>query len=64
MSGRTKALVVKQSPPERKPLLHDAVIEEQGIPHLKPGQVLVKINAVAFNHRDVGQTSLCSSSVR
>ncbi|KIP08891.1 hypothetical protein PHLGIDRAFT_116893 [Phlebiopsis gigantea 11061_1 CR5-6] len=53
MSGRTKALVVKQSPPGRKPVLHDAVLEEQVIPQLTPGQVLVKINAVAFNHRDL-----------
>lgn len=53
MPSRTKALVVRQSPPGRKPLFHDVVLEEQTIPKLKPGQVLVKMKAVAFNHRDV-----------
>ncbi|KAK7038381.1 PKS-ER domain-containing protein [Favolaschia claudopus] len=49
----TKALILRQSPPERKPLFHDAVIQEQEIPQLKPGEVLVKMGAVAFNHRDL-----------
>lgn len=49
----TRALVVKKSPAERKPLYHDAVIEKRPIPVLQRGQVLVKMGAVAFNHRDV-----------
>ncbi|KAF8151082.1 hypothetical protein K438DRAFT_1688264 [Mycena galopus ATCC 62051] len=49
----TKALVLRQSPPERKPLFHDAVVQEQAIPPLKPGEILVKIGAAAFNHRDL-----------
>lgn len=49
----TRALVVKKSPPERKPLYHDAVTEKRPIPTLQRGQVLVKMGAVAFNHRDV-----------
>ncbi|KAI6129602.1 hypothetical protein EV401DRAFT_751750 [Pisolithus croceorrhizus] len=50
----TRALVVKQSPPERNPLYHDAVIEERAIPTpLKEGQVVVKMGAVAFNRRDL-----------
>ncbi|KAI6148520.1 hypothetical protein BKA82DRAFT_12015 [Pisolithus tinctorius] len=49
-----RALVVKQSPPERNPLYHDAVIEERVIPiPLKEGQVIVKMGAVAFNRRDL-----------
>ncbi|KAF9225905.1 NAD(P)-binding protein [Gyrodon lividus] len=50
---KTRALVVKTSPADRKPLYHDAVIEEQPIPTLKRGQVLVKMGAVSFNHRDL-----------
>ena len=49
----TRALVLKKSLAERKPLYHDAVIEKRAIPTLKHGQVLVKMGAVAFNHRDV-----------
>lgn len=50
----TRALVVKQSPPERNPLYHDAVIEERAIPTpLKEGQVVVKMGAVAFNRKDL-----------
>lgn len=50
-----KALIVRQSqsPPDRKPVYHDASLEDKPVPQLQPGQVLVKINAVAFNHRDV-----------
>lgn len=50
----TRALVLKQSPPERNPLYHDVVIEERAIPTpLKEGQVVVKMGAVAFNRRDL-----------
>ncbi|KAJ7087673.1 NAD-P-binding protein [Mycena belliarum] len=49
----TKALVLRKSPAERKPAYHDAIVEEQPIPALKPGEVLVKISAAAFNHRDL-----------
>ncbi|KAG6810849.1 hypothetical protein H0H92_010064 [Tricholoma furcatifolium] len=49
----TKSVVVKKSPPQRTPLYHDAVIEEKPIPELKHGEVLVRMGAVAFNHRDV-----------
>jgi hypothetical protein len=53
----TNALVSKKSPPERTPLFHDAVVQAQPIPQLKYGEILVKIGAAAFNHRDV---RLCS----
>ncbi|RDB23123.1 putative zinc-type alcohol dehydrogenase-like protein YogA [Hypsizygus marmoreus] len=49
----TKAVTVKKAPAERKPLYHDAVVEERSIPSLKPGEILVRIGAAAFNHRDV-----------
>ncbi|KAG5635627.1 hypothetical protein H0H81_010588 [Sphagnurus paluster] len=49
----TKAITVKQSPPTRKPLHHDALLEERPIPALKEGEILVRIGAAAFNHRDV-----------
>ncbi|KAJ6537728.1 hypothetical protein B0H19DRAFT_1180732 [Mycena capillaripes] len=49
----TKALVVRKSPVGRKPLFHDAVVQEQSIPTLKPGEIIVKMDAVAFNHRDL-----------
>ncbi|KAJ7926262.1 hypothetical protein B0H13DRAFT_1973244 [Mycena leptocephala] len=49
----TKALVLQKSPAGRKPLFHDAVVQEQSIPALKPGEILVKMGAVAFNHRDL-----------
>ncbi|KAF8438174.1 NAD-P-binding protein [Boletus edulis BED1] len=50
----TRALVLKKSSAERKPLYHDAVIVKRPIvPPLQSGQVLVKMGAVAFNHRDL-----------
>ncbi|KAJ7441654.1 NAD-P-binding protein [Mycena galericulata] len=49
----TKALVLRKSPPARSPLYHDAVVQEQPIPALKPGEVLVQMSAVAFNHREL-----------
>ncbi|KAI0819102.1 NAD(P)-binding protein [Irpex lacteus] len=49
----TKALVLKQAATNKKPILHDAIVEDRPIPQLKPGQVLVRINAAAFNHRDL-----------
>ncbi|KAI8982793.1 NAD-P-binding protein [Trametes punicea] len=48
----TKALVLRKSALATKPVYHDAVLEERPIPELKPGQVLVRIHAAAFNHRD------------
>lgn len=49
-----RALTLKRAPPERKPVYHDALLEEKPMPVLRRGQVLVKIGAVSFNHRDVG----------
>ncbi|KAG6876942.1 hypothetical protein C0993_011856 [Termitomyces sp. T159_Od127] len=49
----TKSLTVKKAPAQGNPVYHDAVIEQKPIPALKRGEVLVKIGAAAFNHRDV-----------
>ncbi|GLB34498.1 putative zinc-binding dehydrogenase [Lyophyllum shimeji] len=49
----TKALTVGKSPAQRKPLYHDAVLTERPLPLLKEGEILVRIGAAAFNHRDV-----------
>jgi len=49
----TKALVLRKSAIQRKPLYHDASLEERSIPALKPGEILVKIGAAAFNRRDL-----------
>ncbi|TDL27317.1 NAD(P)-binding protein [Rickenella mellea] len=49
----TKALVVRKSPPGRSPPFHDAVVEEMPIATPRKGQVLVKMGAVSFNHRDL-----------
>ncbi|KAJ6607588.1 hypothetical protein B0H10DRAFT_1817694 [Mycena sp. CBHHK59/15] len=53
MAGYTKALTLQKSATARTPLYHDAIVQEQAIPPLKQGQVLVKMGAVAFNHRDL-----------
>ncbi|EIN07030.1 NAD(P)-binding protein [Punctularia strigosozonata HHB-11173 SS5] len=49
----TKALVLRRAPTDAKPLYHDAVIEDVPIGPLRQGQILVKLGAVAFNHRDL-----------
>jgi D-arabinose 1-dehydrogenase-like Zn-dependent alcohol dehydrogenase len=38
---------------QNKSLYHDVHIVERPIPALKPGEILVKINAAGFNHREV-----------
>lgn len=50
----TKSLVLKKSSVLRKPAYDDAVLETRPIPPLKAGQILLRIGAVALNHRDVG----------
>ncbi|KAH6902699.1 hypothetical protein BKA70DRAFT_1516572 [Coprinopsis sp. MPI-PUGE-AT-0042] len=51
----TKSLVVRidQSVTPNGSFIHPAVVQEQDLPELTPGKVLVKINAVAFNHKDL-----------
>lgn len=49
----TKALTLKPTTAKLKPVYHEAVLDERPLPALKDGEVLVKIGAAAFNHRDV-----------
>ncbi|KAG2145067.1 hypothetical protein BD769DRAFT_1419676 [Suillus cothurnatus] len=49
----TRALVIKKCSAEAKPVYHDAVLETRPLQQLKPGEVLVKMGAVSFNHRDL-----------
>lgn len=54
----TKVIAIRECPKDRKPRYHDAMLEQRTIPPLQNGQVLVKIGAAAFNHRDVGILAL------
>ncbi|KAL6301844.1 hypothetical protein BKA93DRAFT_796114 [Sparassis latifolia] len=53
LARTTKVLTVQKSLQQRTPLYHDARLEERPIPSLQNGQLLVKIAAAAFNHRDL-----------
>jgi len=55
-----KALILVESEPEslRQSLHYDVRIVDRPIPALEQGQVLVKINAAGFNHREVGSGHL------
>ena len=49
-----EALVLQnQREQQNKYLYHDVRFVERPIPGLKPGEILVKINAAGFNHREV-----------
>jgi len=50
---RVRQLIIEQAPGGRSPVYHDAKIVERPLAKLKDTEVLVKIGAVAFNHRDV-----------
>ncbi|KAJ3862465.1 NAD(P)-binding protein [Lentinula novae-zelandiae] len=53
-SSITKALVVrKANAKSNEGYVNDVVLEEIPLRQLNPGEILVKIHAVAFNHRDV-----------
>ena len=51
----TRALVLTPllGKPAYEGAVHDAQIEWRKIPQLKEGEVLIKMTAVGFNHRDV-----------
>jgi len=51
---RCKAIVLRKAKDQSGPYKFDAVLEERNVPYLRDGQVLVKIEAAGFNHRDVG----------
>nr|VWP00207.1 Uncharacterized protein [Ganoderma boninense] len=48
----TKALVLRRKG-KSTAVLHDAVVEDRPLPQLQSGQLLVRIHAAAFNHRDL-----------
>lgn len=54
----SRVITVRESPKDHKPRYHDAALENRAVPPLQKGQVLVKIGAAAFNHRDVGTVAL------
>jgi NADPH:quinone reductase-like Zn-dependent oxidoreductase len=57
---RCKAVVLRKAGDQSGPYKFDAVLEERDVHPLKDGQVLVKIEAAGFNHREV---SLCYAFV-
>ncbi|KAM6500156.1 hypothetical protein JOM56_003170 [Amanita muscaria] len=50
---KTTAIVLQQSSPARNPVYHDAVLTTRPIPALKEGDILVKMTAASFNHREL-----------
>ena len=53
LPATTRALVVQESKEPRNTLYHDAALVERPLAQPKPGEVVVKIAAVGFNHKDV-----------
>ena len=53
-----RALVLKKAKSDdNAPVYHDVVLESRSIDtNLRPGEILLKISAVAFNHRDVSHS--------
>lgn len=58
---RCKAIVLRKADGQSGPYKFDAVFEERNVQPLMDDQVLVKIEAAGFNHREV---SLCYAFVR
>ena len=57
-----KALVLRQSQTSQKALYHEVVLEERPLIFPQAGEVIVKMHAVAFNHREVLGFQLTSNS--
>lgn len=53
LPSHTQAVTVQKSRSTSATYANDALLEEKRIQPLNEGQVLVKINAASFNHRDV-----------
>jgi NADPH:quinone reductase-like Zn-dependent oxidoreductase len=62
MPQRCKTIVLRKAVDKRGPYKFDAVLEDRDIPSLEDGQILLKIEAAGFNHRDVRlrRTFLCA----
>ena len=54
----TKKLIVKEADVPSKPVFHDAALVSQPLAEPKQGEVVVKIAAAAFNHKDVRLTTV------
>jgi len=50
---RSKAIVLRKAKDQSGLYKFDAVLEDTDVPPLKGGQVLVRIEAAGFNHREV-----------
>ena len=51
---KVKALVLRKGDASKsKPVLHDAVLDSVALRKPEANEVVIKISAVAFNHRDV-----------
>ena len=50
---RCKAIILRKAEDQSGPYKFNAVLEERDVPSLKDGQVLVRIEAAGFNHREV-----------
>ncbi|CAA7271074.1 unnamed protein product [Cyclocybe aegerita] len=53
--SHTRTFTIQKAKSPKKPVYHDAILTEQPIQHPEDGQVLVKMGAVAFNHKDLWQ---------
>jgi NADPH:quinone reductase-like Zn-dependent oxidoreductase len=54
MSQSMRALILRKVPAAAgQSVYHDAIVQTVPVPEIGEGQVLVKVSAAAFNHRDV-----------
>jgi len=53
----TKAIVIQESKVPQNPLYHDANLIKRPLLAPKPDEVVVKMGAVGFNHKDVSNSS-------
>ncbi|KAG9011647.1 hypothetical protein FRB95_014333 [Tulasnella sp. JGI-2019a] len=62
----TRCIVLTKASSSVKPALHDTSVKLRDIPALKENEVLVKMVAAAFNHREVRKkrkSSLCEGVI-
>ena len=50
---RSRAIILRTAGDQSGLYKFDAALEDRDVPPLKDGQVLVKIEAAGFNHREV-----------
>lgn len=53
LPSTTRALVLNKAPGAAAGTINDTTVKDRPVPQLKDGEVLVKIFAAAFNHREV-----------